>query len=170
MGEVKLQKYNYSEFKPTGKQNCECWITDGSKITAYYHQLKQSFVGLYPPYQNVELLGVKNWRYAIVPKRHSNDLFPNMVDCLFLKDGLEVFRSDYGALDDTQQERLFRENELIEATIFNYFKVKYSTVTCHKCGKVETDYETSQATWQSTSYDKNTGTVLCECPECYGKS
>lgn len=117
-----MKKFNYAEFRPTEKQNCIVWLNDGRKVTAYYHQLKECFVGLYPPFQNVELIGVKEWSYAIVPKRHSNDLFPNMVDCLGLKDGLEVFRTDYSCLPDGQQERLFREVENIYATIVNWFK------------------------------------------------
>lgn len=117
-----LKKYNAKELRPTGKQNCLCWLTDGRKVTAYYHQLKACFIGLYEPFQNVELPGVVEWSYAILPKRTSNDLFPNMVDCLGLKDGLEVFRTDYSCLPMEQQERLYDEVDLIYAAIMNYFK------------------------------------------------
>ena len=164
-----LKKYNAKEWRPTGKQNCLCWLSDGRKVTAYYHQLKQAFIGLYEPFQNVELPGVLEWSYAILPKRTSNDLFPNMVDCLGLKDGLEVFRTDYSCLQMEQQERLFDENELIQATIMYVLKKKYEVVTCCKCGKVETDYNVSQKTWHSVGYNSDTATVLCECDKCYGK-
>jgi hypothetical protein len=45
-----------------------------------------------------------------------------MVDCLGLKDGLEVFRTDYSCLPMDQQERLFDEVDMICAAIVNYFR------------------------------------------------
>ena len=117
-----MKKYNAKEFRPTGKQNCICWLSDGRKVTAYYHQLKQAFIGLYEPFRNIELPNEAELDYAILSKRTSNDLFPNMVDCLGLKDGLEVFRTDYSCLHMEQQERLFDEVEMIYAAIVNYFR------------------------------------------------
>lgn len=118
-----MKKYNAKEWRPTGKQNCLCWLADGRKVTGYYHQLKGCFVGLYEPFQNVELTGVVEWSYAILPKRTSNDLFPNMITDLALKnDPLETFRTDYSCLDYDQQGRLFDEVEMIRAAIMNYFR------------------------------------------------
>jgi len=120
---ITLNKFKYNEWRPTGKQNCLCWLADGRKVTGYYHQLKSCFIGLYEPFQNVELPGVLEWSYAILPKRTSNDLFPNMITDLTLKnDPLETFRTDYSCLDYDQQGRLFDEVQMIRAAIMNYFR------------------------------------------------
>lgn len=119
---MNYKKYDYTQFRPTDKQNCICWLEDGTKVTAYYHQLKQAMIGLYEPYQNKQLDDVKEWCYAILPKRTSNDLFPDMVDEFSLKDGKEVFRTQFSCLDNEKQDRLFREVELITAAIKNFYR------------------------------------------------
>lgn len=118
---MNYKKFDYSQFRPTGKQNCICWLEDGTKITAYYHQLKSCMIGLYDEWQNKELEGVKEWCYAILSKRTSNDLFPDMVDEMGLKDGLEVFRTQFSCLDNEKQDRLFNEVDLTIATIKRWF-------------------------------------------------
>ena len=117
---MNYEKYNYKEAKPTGKQNCIVWTESGEKITAFYHKKNKNFVGMYGANQNKVIEDVKEWAYAILPKRHSNDLFPNAVSDLCF--GENTFKTEFSKLDGNKQERLFREIEIIRAAILNYFK------------------------------------------------
>lgn len=116
---------NYKKFdmnqKPTGKQNCICWLDSDEKVAAYYHRKREMFIGRYGDWKDKPLYNVAEWAYAILPKRHSADLLPDMVTQLQLPNGTEVFRTQYSAMDMTQQERLFNEVELIQAAIMNWF-------------------------------------------------
>ena len=122
---INYKKFDAKTRRPTGKQNCIVWLEDGQKITAYYHQKNESFVGLYNSHKGEVLFDVKEWCYCILPRRLSNDLFPDMIDFLGMRDGLEVFRTQYSVLPDTQQERLFNENDLVMAAINNWVNIYY---------------------------------------------
>ena len=117
---MEYKKYDYNECKPAGKNNCICWLNNGEKVTAFYHQKNGNFVGMYGQHQNKVLQDVKEWAYAILPKRHSNDLFPNAVSDLCFSDN--TFKTEFSKLDNEKQERLFREIEIVRAAILNYFK------------------------------------------------
>lgn len=123
-------KRKLSEEKPLGKNNCLVWTKDGQKHTAYYHQLKDCFMYLYGDNKQKTVDGVEFWDYCILKNRHTGDLFPNMVAELGMKDGLEVFRTQYSMLDSEKQERLYNEVNSINKIVVDYFK-KTGEKKCH---------------------------------------
>ena len=109
-------RFDVNEVLPNDKQKCICWF----KVASWHHQKKQIFFGRYGDLKNKPLHDVVEWAYAILPKRHSSDLFPEMVTQLQMANGTEVFRTQYSCLDTEKQERLFNEVQLIEAAILNW--------------------------------------------------
>lgn len=118
------KKFNAATHRPTGKQNCICWLDTGEKVTSFYHQKRRCFIGRYNSWRDKELLNVVKWSYAILPKRHSH-LLDDMVEQLGLTDGTEVFRTQYSVLELEKQERLFEEVQLVKAAILNWLN-RYS--------------------------------------------
>lgn len=110
-----MKKYKVGE-KPTSKQNCICWLENGEKIPAYFHQKKQSFIGRYGEWQDKKIEDVVEWSYAILSVRHSRQ-FEEALFQLTLKDGISVFKNEFSAKSGLEQQKLWNEFELIQAAI-----------------------------------------------------
>ena len=121
MGEiVNYKKFKFSEHRPTGKQNCICWLVNDEKVACYYHQKKKCFFGRYGEYEKKKLHNVTEWAYAILPKRQSYE-FENSLLTLNLRDGKEEFRIDYSLMSPENQERLHTGIELVQGAILHWF-------------------------------------------------
>lgn len=117
---MNYRKVKASQKRPTGKQNCICWLENGVKVACYYHQKKQQFIGRYNGYEG-KTLEVSGWCYAILPKRQSH-LFAEFVECMTQPNGKYVLQQEIAKMDDDRAQRMFDEVQLLKAAILKYVR------------------------------------------------
>lgn len=98
---------------PENKSNVIVLLGNGDKVNARY--VNGKFIGMYEM-EGITLRDVIRWKPALLAKGHSAE-FGEMLVQLTLKDGLEIFRTEFAGYNDKTQERLFNECKVIDTQI-----------------------------------------------------